>query len=317
MKENALYFPYIDIPKSKWLTETLIYWDKLSSIVPHEFHNNPNLLSSDMQNLTSAGLVEHILPLDHFSKLHNFEGNFTEIAKIWISVNQNKPFDYSRIHIEKLGNLRHILKNLNLTRDNHSYPWIEIPTPLANIFMSYLATELGKLPDLNATPLTDFNNEIVKMNNTERATIREEILNIVLPIPDGDISIDKLLRFKQDFGHLTMNFRNRIEIECIDILSTKEEYKKEKILGVQRNLKDEIKDIEEAMHTISEDITFNNFLPLIGTSFTGLDSIQTVITAGLTIASTTYQVISTLENNKDNQKKPLAYATLANKYLLN
>ncbi len=315
MKKNALYFPYIDVPKSKWLTETLIYWDKLSSIVPHEFNDNPNLLSSDMQNLTSAGLIEHVLPLDHFSKLHNFEENFTRIAEIWISVNRNNSFGYSKIHIEKLGDLQYVLKDLNLTRGNHTYPWIEIPTPLANIFMSYLATELGKLPDLNATPLTDFSSEIVNMDDSERAMIRQEILTEILPIPNEDIDIDKLLRFKQDYGHLTMNFRNRIEEECIDILSTNLEYREEKILQTKRNLKKEIEGIEESMCSITDNITFTNILPLAGALGTGIDSPQGIFGTGLTIASTTYQIISNLSENNDNRNKPLAYATLVDTHL--
>ncbi|WP_256956848.1 hypothetical protein [Vibrio diabolicus] len=45
MNDNALYFPYISVPNEKWTLKTLLYWDKLASIVPMEHMGNPEKLT--------------------------------------------------------------------------------------------------------------------------------------------------------------------------------------------------------------------------------------------------------------------------------
>jgi len=36
MEANALYFPYIKVPKSAWFTRILLYWDKVGAIIPSD-----------------------------------------------------------------------------------------------------------------------------------------------------------------------------------------------------------------------------------------------------------------------------------------
>lgn len=311
--KNALYFPYINIPNSKWLTETLLYWDKLSSIVPYEFTQNTNLLDNHMADLHSAGLVDFVMPGSHFSEFNDFEKTFIKIAEIWKSLNRNNTFGYSKIHIEKLGDLGPNLVELGVAEWT-TYPWLSMPTPLANIFMTYLATELGKISDLNVTPLTDINGDVRYMNLTEKARIRENILSEILPIPTNTIHIDKLLRFKQDYGHLTKNFRNRIEEECEQILVDNSGNIEDKVSQIKINLKNEQNKIEDSMRSISDDIVFTSIVPLIGTLSSGLNSPQAIFGAGLAVASATYQIVSNLTVNAENRRKPLAYATLVREY---
>lgn len=309
MKKNALYFPYINIPSSRFLIETLIYWDKLSSIVPYEFHADPSNLSKRMQELSSAGLVDHILPLDYFSKLKNFEETFITIATSWKEQNNNRQFESSKIHIEKLGDLRCQLIDLKLAKDA-SHPWVEMPTPLADIFMAYLASELGKLPNLNATPITDILDSNQNENNI--AIIRQDILNDILPIPQGKISIDNILKFKNDFGHLTSKFRNKIEEECIGILSTDESYREEKVQTVKVRLQDEINDISEAMNYSWKDIAYKSIVPLMAVplSFDITHPLKAILTTGLVTIPPIYDGISTYNKTKGIYQKPLAYATI-------
>lgn len=314
MNQNALYFPYINIPQSKWLTETLLYWEKLSSIVPYEVTQNSSLLDTHMEDLHSVGLVDFLQPGAYLSKLNNFDEKFFSIAKIWKSLNVKKDYPLSRIHMEKLNDLGPLLVELKLAQwDN--YPWLLMPTPLANIFMSYLATELAKIPDLNVTPLTDISSDLKYLNDSERTDIRKNILSEILPVPRHGIDdLDKLLRFKQEYGHLTRNFRNRIEEECDIILAGSPIDLEEKILQTKKNLKEEKDQIEDSMRSISDDIVFTSIVPLLGTLSSGINSPQGIVSAGLAIASTAYQIVSNLSVNVENRKKPLAYATLAGNY---
>jgi hypothetical protein len=318
MRNNALYYPYINVPTTKWLVETLLYWDKLSSIVPYEFTADKSKLSKRMQELTSAGLVEHILPLDYFSKLESFEKDFLDKAKNWIKANKNISFNTTKIHIEKLGSLHEEFISLGIAK-NYNYPWIEIPSPLANYFMSCLATELGKLPEINATPLTNISDDRIIVGNNDINLIRNNILTNIMPIPNGIITIDNILDFKNKYGHLTKKFRDRIEEECIDIIGTDLKYREEKIHLVKKNLNDEINEIKDAMNTSWRDVIFKSIMPLAGTVLTiSAEPSQQRIILGtsITIASTVYQGISTWQDINKYKSKPLAYVTLANKKLL-
>lgn len=313
MNNNAIYFPYINVPPTKFLVETLVYWDKLSSIVPYEFTVSPNILSKKMQDLTSAGLVEQLLPLNYFHKLINFEEEFLNIAIKWQQENKDSTFDYSRVHIEKLGDLYHKLVELHIARTKE-YPWLEMPTPLANIFMSILATQLGNLNEINATAVTDLNTT----PEQSISSIREDILNHILPIPQGKVSIDSLLKFKSDFGHLTQNFRNKIEEECIDIIAINESLRAEKVSMTKKRLQDEIDEIEDAMRPFWKDISFGSLMPLVGaglmTDF-ATQPIPATIGTGISAISSIYQGFSSVKKQGQVKQKPMAYATLTKKNL--
>lgn len=314
MKKNALYFPYINVPSSSFLLETLIYWDKLSSIVPYEFREDPSKLSKRMRELNAAGLVEYILPLDYFSELKNFEETFITIASLWKEKNHTGKFKTSKIHIEKLGDLRYKLIDLKLAKEN-TYPWVYMPTPLADIFMAHLATELGKLPNLNATPITDMLDS--NQNKYNISIIRQDILNDILPIPQGRISIDDIVKFKNDFGHLTSKFRNKIEEECIGILSSDTSYREEKIYSVKERLQDEINGIADSMNSSWKDISFKSIVPLMNVplidDFT--NPLKTIILTGLASVPPIYEGISTYNKTKGIYQKPLAYATITKDHL--
>ncbi|HBN04174.1 MAG TPA: hypothetical protein DD434_00080, partial [Bacteroidales bacterium] len=73
---KLLYFPYISIPKSKWLVQTLLYWDEVASIVPFEFTSRPDRLDKHMQILINEQLVTQIFPEDYVSELPDFTENF-------------------------------------------------------------------------------------------------------------------------------------------------------------------------------------------------------------------------------------------------
>lgn len=318
MKNNALYFPYINIPTTKWLAETLVYWDKLSAIVPYEFTIEPSRLSKRMQELTSAGLVEHILPLEYISKLKDFDTKFLTFVELWLKHNQSKNFEYTKIHIEKLGSLRDGLLELNVAR-NGTYPWVELPIPVANVFMEYLAKELGGLEEINATPLTDIGSSLIPSNESDILPIRNDILNDIMPIPDGKISIDDIVKFKSDYGHLTKKFRNRIQEECISIVSTDIKFREEKTNLVKQNLQNEIDEIADAMNISWKNIIYGSIAPLMGTGLSidlAPPETRVVVGTGLAVVSTVYQGISTWEQLSNTKKEPLAYVTFTNQKLL-
>jgi hypothetical protein len=73
---KILYFPYISVPKTPWLASALLYWDRIGSIVPYEYTENPSQLTPYMRELVIAGLVEQIFPEDHLHKVPRFQESF-------------------------------------------------------------------------------------------------------------------------------------------------------------------------------------------------------------------------------------------------
>ncbi|WP_172126444.1 hypothetical protein [Arcobacter acticola] len=193
MKNNALYYPYINPPKSKWLLEKLLYWDSISSIIPSQVEDSKDELEPLTQNLISAGLLKLVEPSKY--DLSIFQSKFLKIAKKFTPRNTAK----TRIHIEKIGNLSHELTELGLIDSKEfSYPWFKMNSELAFIFMKMLAEELSKIPDLNATTITDS-----LPQNIEKERIREDVLSFCMPLPNVDkISIDKILKFKEKHAPL-------------------------------------------------------------------------------------------------------------------
>jgi hypothetical protein len=54
--ECALYFPLISPPASDWLTRALLDWDRVGTIVPHDWVENPKLLGEHMLELVRREL---------------------------------------------------------------------------------------------------------------------------------------------------------------------------------------------------------------------------------------------------------------------
>lgn len=93
---KILYFPSISIPKSQWLMGALFYWDKVGSIVPLEFLDEPNLLGEHMRKLVEAELIEQVVPEAHLWNVPNFEEAF-------INFIDNSPVFLPISNLGKLG----------------------------------------------------------------------------------------------------------------------------------------------------------------------------------------------------------------------
>ena len=52
MKKSVLYYPFIRVPKSDWLTRMLLYWDDVRTIVPYEFLQVPERLVNIPKDLS-------------------------------------------------------------------------------------------------------------------------------------------------------------------------------------------------------------------------------------------------------------------------
>lgn len=319
MRNNALYFPYIEVPDEIWTSRILLYWDRLSSIVPMDYIDNPTFLSPYMLDLVREGLVEQIIPASHLYRFRGFEENFIrylESRRPKVRKPSGAP-ERTRIHIEKLGDLLLWLEENELAEIDQ-YPWCKVDKWVARAFMAYLAASLGSLEEVNAAPVTnDFGtSRLFGALSRQRTIEREFLLGKLLPAPARRPSLASIIEFKGKYGHLLPPFRQRIELlsgELGAIRDTRQRLARAEV--IVRELTDQVREIEEAMKVNWKDVIFGSFLPLLGAGGSFYAAGEPMIAAGaagLTFSGVAYKTINDSRNReRQTNNDPLAYLAYA------
>lgn len=261
MNNRVLYFPYIKVPESTWFTQMLLYWDQVASIVPSDFIGNPESLGSYMQDLLKEELVFQIIPGQYIQQIPNFLECFTKYIREIEPELENRRNDFKagkrfKIHIEKMGEIGRLLCDCDLAIDD-DYPWYFVESKTANDFMTYLASSLGKLSELNSMPVTDSIRILrrIQPHTDEQAElegkigrIRLQILDSILPIPAETIAPATIRIFRDSHSDKLQNFRLRVEKEIIDIASINDSQLQKKRLDLfYEEAENNIIEIQDAM----------------------------------------------------------------------
>lgn len=335
MATKALYFPHIAIPNSAWTTQAILYWDQVASIVPIDFMHDPEPLDGFMRELLAEGLIEPILPGQHLHTIGRFDACFMEYVNARVlpqRIRYQAAMEKKQttlIHAEKLGSIPDFLVDQGLAK-RVSWDWFELPKPLANQFMAYLATSLGAVPEVDATPITD---QLVYATMLGRpgATIsksrlhaqkaRKVILNSLLPIPNHPIDVGRLLKFKQAHGHMLPALREKVEAHCALIATVPDA---EQRLTLTENFLHEcsleVAEIEAAMKPTFGQVTFASLVPLFGSGLTlrTTDTGNELAYAGaaLSFVGAAYAAIASIRGNRQHaEARPLAYIARARHFL--
>lgn len=333
MRDNTLYFPFISIPESKWITRVLLYWAQISSIVPFEYAEKPELHSEFMLNLVREGLVQQVFPQQYLHAINDFESAF--INYITGKIHQRKRYGYNQnayrnkslVHIEKLGELPQWLEDHDLA-ERIDYSWYAIDDWVAAPFMAYLANVLGSIKDVNAAPVTDkyfLSNyyQIHKKETQNHNESRDYILKHLLPYPEKNVSLDSLIRFKQDYGYLLPKLRGKIETYSaeLSLIENRDEWKA-RADSIISDCKDDIAEIHEQMSISWKKVVFGSIIPLVGAggAVYATDPTQNALAAGaagFSFLAATYQAISNIPTENTVKYKPLAYLAFAEKKFKN
>lgn len=346
MRNNALYFPYISIPESNWTIKTLLYWDKLSAIVPMDHIHNPEQLSPFMRALLERDLAEQIFPSQHLYEIPDFETSFIRYLepkvhhyierpiqsfsgegrmhadKFGAILHQEKMLPMTGIHVEKMGMLPEFLIENGLANQIDG-EWFEVDTRVANMFMAYLAICLGALKNISAAPITNeykysnflghslFRNQNPRFNHHRKA--KDVVINGILPTPIGRIDLDDLARFKDDHGKLLPRLRQKVERETANIaLLENATDRLDATNDFINRCKEDTNEILEAMKPSWSNVTFGSLVPLFGTGLT-MVATETGNTAayagaGLSFVATAYQALNSIRaERKRAEALPLAY----------
>ncbi|MDN4493590.1 hypothetical protein [Ureibacillus aquaedulcis] len=334
---KILYFPSITIPKSQWLMESLFYWDKVGSIVPLDFLDEPQLLGEHMRKLVEAGLIEQVVPENHLWNITNFEEEFlkfidtnpvfepiSKLGKLGLIGKNGVIKTTTEIHMGKLRGLGKKLEQRGLaTKGRES--WYAVEEYTASNFMTYLATVLGAITEYR--PVTDSYNELSyflpnvqqenSQNNREllKEQLRAKIIDKVLPVPSFIEDPYDIYRFKEKHYDKLKRFRIHIEEFILNLELLPEYQVEERIKLFAESSEDEIRDISDKMKSFKWRMisfaTLCSIAPPVLDLVNGISEDSKLDTASATV-SLFGAVNSALSRTeiKEIERRPLAYAAI-------
>ncbi len=261
LTSKVLYFPYIALPRSRWLIQTLLYWDEIATITPQDFIEDPDRHEKITRQLIREGLVTQIIPSWHLDRVPSFVPAFMEYLDS-LGADQlgerRRRFESTKgflIHVEKLYSLQSELAKTGLTRQAES-PWMEVERDTATEFMVYLAATLGRLPDLGYAPVTDDEKYLAQFTRSsphESATSRIDVLRVqvlddLLPGPKRGLTVRQVAEFRARHGEQLRNFRRNIEQQLTTIADINDEALRERRLQLLlEEAQDEVDEIQNRM----------------------------------------------------------------------
>lgn len=336
MRSNALYFPYIALPNDAWTARSLLYWDRLSTIVPMDYMRRPEQASAFMRELWAEGLVGPVIPAEYIYRIERFDDTFFELIKHRPSWKQQRLAESfaagatTRIHAEKLDQIPRFLVEQGLARQVDE-AWYDVETSVANLFMSYLATCLGAIPEVDAAPVTNKAVFALALSPPRRQSpqyplhhykSREVVLEHLLPTPAEHVQVDKLLRFKRQYGHLLPPLRANVEAHCTYVATLPDaEHRIEANNAFVLQCRQRIAEIEEAMRLTFGKVVLGSLAPLFGAGFTvqasDLGNTTAYAGAALSLAGAAYLAITSIRGGTALRNHPLAYLVRAERAFSN
>lgn len=218
--DSILYYPYINLPPTDWTLRTLLYYESVGSIVPHQYFYEPQKnYEPFMLELVRNQLVIPIDPMEQLKNPWKVTEPIIEFIKSKSYATKIRLIEkpaFVRIHFQKFehGVFRE-LQQLGLAKlDVRHGPWVMVEKTTAAYIMKYLTTILSK--KLKMTPATNnYKKSLVIQNGRLQRKKRDIILEKLIPFPK-EIDFDKVLNFKEKNKKALKIFRNKIEQLVLD-----------------------------------------------------------------------------------------------------
>ena len=310
---KILYFPYISIPNTEWLSRAILYWDEVASIVPMDYIGNPELLDENMRKLVEYELVKQVIPTNYVYNIRNFVEDFEKIIDRhvrYIRNNRNNRFHreikYVKIHVEKMGDIERKLSEYGLCIKD-SYPWFWVEEGIAYKFMNYLAKRISQVEGY--TPCTDKLKDLEKLQLSHsfsaRNKYRKIILDEILPAPVGEVNPIEIKRFKEKHNDQLRKFRGGIEQFIISLYGLPKEVINERIYRFKKESLEEINELSNKMNENNlGDINLSNMCSVLASGIALMN--RDYISGGLGLAASVGSLFNTQNNQIDLNH--LAYA---------
>ncbi|MCD8058656.1 MAG: DUF6236 family protein [Bacteroides fragilis] len=270
-KENIiLYYPTIKIKDGVWLRNALLYWDKVSSIVPSVNYSDEN--SAEVEYLQNAGLYEPVYPVEmqkdedickefcknvkkNIERHRDYSKSYYSREYFMMHVDKMRIPNVDMVHIDKMP--RSILDYLldeGIAKSNCDGPWINMNERDANIYMATLARYLAKIhgnieigTDNSRKFLYPFISEKSK-NKLDKQIYLNVAMQEILPTPNLNSPLEDIIDFKNQYKSELKCFRNRIDQfhEGLEVCKNIKELEK-KIQIFQIEIKRYLEEIDNLM----------------------------------------------------------------------
>lgn len=316
MEANALYFPYIKVPKSAWFTRILLYWDKVGAIIPSDYIYKPEALGEHTRSLIEYRLVDQIFPGDYINNIPQFVSSFEDYLKgLGKDLDQRRQMFQNnntfRIHMEKMGPIEDLLREQGLA-EVERYPWFNVEANTADEFMTYLAGCLGQLKEIQSIPITDNESNLevlIKSQryasnfNRERNKLRMQILERIFPAPKHPLTAQQIEDFKINHGDKLRSFRRAVEREILSVAELQDPtHRAERIRLFEDEVQEQVDEIRRALNESGYvDTILGKLCPVIS-AIPGAHYV-------FSLANVIYGAFG--KDNKPPPNSPLAYAAYA------
>ena len=243
MKREVLYYPSF-VPPKQWLKDSLLYFDRVRSIIPSDQLDGN--LTDDLKLLIDNDLYKPISQLDLLGDGNIYHKISEEFADRRRAMGMFEVFPLVHVSSMKFPeNLRQQFRDEGFA---YSADWFELPLPLANLYMSILASSIAShdwLSDL--VPSTDrpeailsgfstvenrnFPNRIsiskggetITTQNSNDDDVRARRVGLVLENyfkhVRPDVTFDQLAKFRRDHHDELAAFRVLIDGQVKEISS--------------------------------------------------------------------------------------------------
>jgi hypothetical protein len=232
MSDKVLYYPNINVPKNDWFARVVLYWDEVGCILPPGYNPRPRGTTNwraamerwaFTNELIEAGLLRPVRPERAVEGIPSFVETFLQIIDTELDMRPAAAREGEatriKVHAGKLGPFlidELTRRGLALSPQRHA-SWIPVDPRTAELYVGYLAAQLGALEHYDMTPITDRSEHtsvFVSGGIPGEVSTRALFLNRVLPSP---VMTDPhlIVRFKTDHHDQLVAFRRRLEKEML------------------------------------------------------------------------------------------------------
>jgi len=248
MANTALYYPYINPPPDAWTTRSILYWDRIDSIIPWNVE-----LADSTKALIDEGLLTPVDWMnvaevgyeiaDEFVRFIHKAASRTRPSKEW-----QLRFRPALIHTMKMPRKISVALNETGLGREESYDWWAVRPDIASAYMSTLAWCIAARNRGGCDLLTDrspaldgFRLKCSEANPRGRLSVGKgrEVLETVLKdlflVPREWLPPREVRLFKEQFGNELQAFRNHINRSVLDLMHESDSADFDERLAATRN----------------------------------------------------------------------------------
>lgn len=347
---KALYYPWIDVRDETWLKNTMLYWEKIQTIVPASIKQPYSTKTA--QEFYSEGLLE---PFYVKSDMKDIDELTDDVLKYLESpegaevILSKEISEYRHIHLDKLpgeikelvrihpDKLPHEIKSRITSRFEGA--WMHVDSRFADFYMTLLASRLSE--KIGGGLLTD-NAMYNKLATAARLDANLSLRNIPHLLTQGTLAdlilervtidpntpVEKILDFRKEYSNELGRFRTKID-ELTNTVSSDQssDALRQKIKDIHINeVQPAIASLKEGLNDVKIKWATDNLLKVsffsesatsIPLALLGL-SVPQALFAGIGVSLTASTILYNHEKAKTLRENPFSYVLAAestfNKY---